>query len=77
MKSYRKVLMVGGRLERGMYSRGNACVSIEIARQTKLLYEQPGALKPVNGRDRLAVIVEGVNGTEIIVEICESGQTKE
>lgn len=70
-KYYNKALMVDGKLQRGMYSRGDSCRTLELARITKLLYEQAGAVLPVNGNDRLAVIVESYgNGDEIIVEIC-------
>lgn len=66
---YQKALLVNGELARGMYSRGVACDSIELVKQTTIINERQGATEPIDGKTRKVAILEIVDGDERIVEI--------
>lgn len=53
---YCKALLDHGELARGMYTRGPACLTAELARQTTLLIERPGSLERLSAPKRIALL---------------------
>lgn len=53
---YCKGILENGELARGMYTRGPACLSPELAQQTTLLIERPGSLEKLSNEKRVVIL---------------------